>query len=128
MNIVQDNKGITIDQINYAKKIVERFGQQNCKPTHTSLPAGYKPSKNTGKADSKQITYYQSIIGSLLWSDIAEAVIKLSQFSVNPSKEHIDKALYILKYVNTTINCKIAYNKKEEIGRASCRERVCYAV
>ena len=45
--------------------------------------------------------------------DIAEAVIKLSQFSVNPSKEYIDKALYILKYVNTTINCKIAYAKKE---------------
>ena len=57
MNIVQNNKGITIDQIDYAKKIVERFGQQNCKPTRTPLPAGYQPSKNTGKADSKQITY-----------------------------------------------------------------------
>ena len=49
MNIVQDNKGITIDRINYAKKIVERFGQKNCKPTHTPLPAGYKPSKIQAK-------------------------------------------------------------------------------
>ena len=35
MNISKDKKGITIDQIKYATKVVERFGQQNCKPTRT---------------------------------------------------------------------------------------------
>ena len=41
MNIVQDNKGIMIDQINYAKKIVERFGQQTYLYTFTCIELQY---------------------------------------------------------------------------------------
>ena len=40
---------LDFNKIDYAKKIVERFGQQNCKPTRTPLPAGYKPSKIQAK-------------------------------------------------------------------------------
>ena len=119
MNISKDKKGITIDQIKYATKVVERFGQQNCKPTRTPLPAGYKPMANMAKATSKEVTFYQKIIGSLLYltlgtrPDITESVIKMSQFMVNPSKEHLQKAMYIVKYVASTLNCKIPYTKNE---------------
>ena len=36
--------------------------------------------------------------------DIAYAVTKLSQFSVNPSCKHLDKALYICRYLAGTLN------------------------
>ena len=68
MKIVRDrnSKKLIIDQIDYAKKVVERFGQQNAKPTY--VPVGYQPKANEGTAKPEQRSYYQSIIGSLLYS------------------------------------------------------------
>ena len=45
MKIQRDrkNKTLTIDQIDYAKKVVQRFGQENCHNVATPLPGGYKP-------------------------------------------------------------------------------------
>jgi hypothetical protein len=45
MKIQRDrkNKTLTIDQIDYAKKIVQCFGQENCHDVSTPLPGGYKP-------------------------------------------------------------------------------------
>ena len=124
MKIVRDrrNQLLTIDQIDYAMKVVKHFGQENAKPARTPLPAGYVPKPNDGTATSEQRSYYQSIIGSLLYltlgtrPDIAYAVIMMSQFMVNPSEEHIKKALYIVKYVATNPNGKIIYNGKQKEG------------
>jgi hypothetical protein len=70
MKILRDrqNKKLTlIDQIDYAKKVVESFGQQNGKPTYVPLPVGYQPKANEGMAKPEQQSYYQSIIGLLLF-------------------------------------------------------------
>ena len=125
---------MTIDQIDYAKKVVQRFGQENCHNVATPLPGGYKPepqkpldengkpNPNYKKATPQDIHQYQSIIGSLLYltlgtrPDIAYAVILMSQYMVDPSKEHINKSLHIVKYVKSTINAKIVYNKGEREG------------
>jgi hypothetical protein len=124
MKIVRDrnNKKMIIDQIDYAKKVVERFGQQNAKPTYVPLPVGYQPKANEGTAKPEQRSYYQSIIGSLLYlvlrtrPDIVHAVIMMSQFMVNPSEDHINKSLHIVRYVNTNLNSKIGYDGKQEEG------------
>jgi hypothetical protein len=124
MKIVRDRhkKQITIDQIEYANKIVKRFGQENCKPVTTPLPGGYKPQSFDGEATSEQRSQFQSIIGSLLYltlgtrPDIAYAVILMSQFMVNPSEEHIQKSLYIIKYVRSTVNAKITYDGRDREG------------
>ena len=98
------------------------FGQENCKKVTTPLPGGYKPLKNDGQATKQEIQQFQSIIGSLLYltlgsrPDIAYAVILLSQFMANPSKEHINKAMNIIKYVRSTVNAKITYNGRNKEG------------
>jgi hypothetical protein len=113
---------LIIDQIDYAKKVVEHFGQQNAKPTYVLLPVGYQPKANEGIAKPEQRSYYQSIIGSLLYlalgtrPDIVHAVIMMSQFMVNPSEDHINKSLHIVHYVNTNLNSKIGYDGKQEEG------------
>src|SRR5260370_25281693 len=124
MQIVRDRKKkkLIVDQISYAKKVVERFGQQNAKPTNTPLPVGYIPKANEGVVEPKQRTYYQSIIGSLLYlalgtrPDIAHAVILMSQFMVNPSEDHIQKSLHIVRYINMHINAKIIYDGQNQEG------------
>ena len=42
--------------------------------------------------------------------DICFAVIKLAQMTINPTQEHIDKALYMLHYLVGTFNYAIVYN------------------
>src|SRR5258705_6915469 len=124
MQIVRDRKmkKLVVDQISYARKVIERFGQQNAKPTNTPLPVGYIPKANEGVVEPKQRTYYQSIIGSLLYlalgtrPDIAHAVILMSQFMVNPSEDHIQKSLHIVRYINMHINAKIIYDGQNQEG------------
>src|SRR6201994_664877 len=135
MKIVRDRskRTISIDQIKYAKKVVARFGQNNCNDVTTPLPGGYHPQNFTlvreilydkwevetrkePKATPQQLQKYQSIIGSLMYltlgtrPDITYAVIVMSQFMANPTEEHINKALHIVKYVKSTMNARLTYN------------------
>src|ERR1041384_6526564 len=95
MRINKVGKVIKIDQKPYLQKILARFGMTNAKCSkQTPLPSGWEPVPNTADPDPKLRSEYQSIIGSLLYlmigtrPDISFAVIKLSQYSTNPSKEH----------------------------------------
>ena len=49
-------------------------------------------------------------------SDIFFAVIKLAQMTANPTQEHIDKALYVLRYLVGTSNYAIVYNGSSNQG------------
>ena len=65
----------------------------------------YQPVAHTGIPDPTLRSQYQAIISSLLYlmlgtcPDIAYAVIKLSQFSTNPSKDYFKWAKYICCYL-----------------------------
>ena len=88
--------------------MLQRFGMTNARYAATPLPAGYKPLEITEPADSNLHSKFQSVSGSLLYimlgtcPDIAYAVTKMSQFAANPSREHLDKALYICRYLAGT--------------------------
>ena len=45
---------LVINQSAYARKVVQHFGLENCKPTCTPLPTGYSPLLNTGQATSEE--------------------------------------------------------------------------
>ncbi len=118
VNYNQDLGTLVVDQGLYTLKVVKRFGLENCKPVQTPLPTGYSPLKNKGKCTDEERSSYQQIIGSILYlalgtrPDIIYAVILMSQFSANLSPDHIQKALYIVKYIATTLDYKIVYNTK----------------
>lgn len=48
--------------------------------------------------------------------DLAFAVIKLSQYSANPSQDHLNKALYIICYLLTTHNYKLIFDGSSNSG------------
>ena len=48
--------------------------------------------------------------------DICYAVTKLAQFAANPSKEHLDKALYICRYLIGTKSYALVYSGKSDLG------------
>ena len=107
MWITQDRVKCTLklDQISYAAKVIECFKLNNAKVACTPLPSEYNPAPNPKTTTPQLHSCYQSVIGSLLYimlgthPDIAFSVIKMSQFSSNPSEEHLQKALYIVQYL-----------------------------
>jgi hypothetical protein len=113
---------VSIDQHTHLTKVLQQFNMTNAKMAPTPLPTGYTPSENTTVLDSKLWTQYQSVIRSLLYlmlrtrPDIAYVVIKMSQFSANPSQEHLDKAMYIMCYLVGTQDYQIVYNDEKSEG------------
>ena len=122
MNIVKRNGIISIDQCAYLHKVLKHFNMINAKATQTPLPMGYMPTPNSEPVDEELRHRFQQVIGSLLYimlgthPDIAFTVTKLSQHAANPSKEHLQKALYICRYLAGTAHYKLVYNGPKAQG------------
>jgi len=77
---------------------------------------------NQGEVNPYLHTLFQQIIGSLLYimlgtrPDIAFAVTKHAQFTANLSKEHLDKAKYILHYLAGTVKYVLVYKGASNKG------------
>jgi hypothetical protein len=120
MRIIRDRKKrtISLDQTCYVEKVVKRFGQENCKPVSVPLPTGYNPRPHSTQNQSNATlrSRYQLVIGSLLYimlgtrPDIAFAVIKMSQFSSNPTEKHLQKALYTMRYLSSSLDLCTMYS------------------
>ena len=54
--------------------------------------------------------------------DICYAVTKLAQFAANPSQDHLDKALYICRYLVGTSNYRLTYDGDLGEGLAACTD------
>jgi len=91
----QKKKTIILDQCAYAQKVVKHFRLEKSKGKDIPLPTGYNPNAYEGECDPSLHTRYQFMIGSLLYimlgtqPDLAYLVIKMSQFSTNPSEDHL---------------------------------------
>ena len=116
MRIRRHGSTIKIDQCAYLDKVLERFGMTNCKPKTTPLPEGYMPKAHEGAVDPARRQRFQTVIGSLLYlmlgtrPDIAFSATKLAQHSANPSDEHLDKALNICRYLQSTREYTLEYD------------------
>ena len=122
MKIWHEGKKVYLDQTTYLDKVVERFGMSNAQGAVTPLPGGYVPTESQGQCDPEFHQKYQSIIGSLLYimlgtrPDIMYAVTKLSQFSANPSKEHMGKAEHICRYLRSTRDYAMVFDGSSDEG------------
>jgi len=100
--------------------VLERFNMHNARAAPTPLPQGYVPTPNKSPENPKHKSYYQQVIGSLLYlmlgtcPDIAFAVTKMSQFAANPSEEHLSKALYICHYLVGTADYSLTYGRSRD--------------
>ena len=109
----QNTRAIWIDQQAYIENALKRFELQDGNTTKTPLPAGIHLEKSEKPVALDTKTYYQQIIGMLIYAaigtrpDIAFVAMRLSQFNNNPTQEHIKYAKYILRYLKGTKELKI---------------------
>lgn len=122
MQIRRKDSRIYLDQTKYLETVLKKFNLLNAKPAITPLPAGYIPTANQESVNPQLRQRYQQVIGSLLYimigtrPDIAYAVTKMAQYSANPSREHLNKALYICRYLAGTRHYALVYNGKSDVG------------
>src|ERR1700688_110152 len=128
MRITREGNKVHIDQCRYLEKVIERCGLINAKAAATPLPAGYMPEPSTESANPVLRKRYQTVIGSLLYimlgtrPDISFAVTKLAQYAANPNEEHLNKALYICRYLVGTSNYCLTYNGDSGQGLSACTD------
>jgi hypothetical protein len=116
---------LDICQSDYWIAALARFGMTNCKTARTPLPAGCKLEKSTTQATPEFTTEFQSLIGTLIYGGIASrpdihfAVIRLAQYSSNPSEAHMKFAKHILRYIAGTIHRRLRYQGASSSGMIS---------
>jgi hypothetical protein len=116
MKITREGSKIHLDQYAYLEAVLERCGMKDSKKAATPLPAGYVPTKSELVASPELRSKYQTVIGSLLYlmlgtrPDIAFAMTKMAQFAANPSEDHLNRALYICRYLVGTQSYRLTYD------------------
>jgi hypothetical protein len=113
----QSKKLLMIDQQAYTEGIITRFNMHNLKPRRTPLPEGIHLEKEASdfKTEASQRTFYQQIIGSLIYlmigtrPDIAWSTSRLSQYMQEPTDEHVEAAKQVFRYLRQTTDYKIQY-------------------
>ena len=118
----RNTQAIWIDQQAYIENTLKRFELSDANSTPTPLPAGIHLEKSEEPVALNTKTYYQQIIGMLIYAaistrpNIAFTATRLSQFNNNPTKEHIKYAKYILRYLKGTKDLKIKYDRSSDAG------------
>jgi len=128
MRITCKGHTIHLDQCAYLQKVVECCSMLNAKSASTLLPAGYYATKNIEPVDVELRSHFQMVIGFLLYlmlgtrPDIAFAVTHLSCHATNPSQDHLNKALYICRYLIGTSTYSLVYNGGSGAGLIACMD------
>ena len=128
MHITWSGSKIHLGQCAYLETVLQQCGMQNAKSAATPLLARYVPTLSVGAPNPEIRSRFQTVIGSLLYlmlgtrPDIAFAVTKLAQHAANPSKEHLERVLYICCYLVGTSKYQLMYDGSSGEGISACTD------
>ena len=122
LQVKQTDFGIYINQANYARNLVKRFGLEKAAHARTPMAANAKLT-NDPSYESIDVTLYRSMIGCLLYltasrPDIAFSVGVCSRFQSNPKVSvSLQNAIKrIIKYVIGTCDYRLFYSKESNLS------------
>ena len=120
---------LVLSQQRYIKKVLERFKMGRSKPILTPLPAHFRlssqqcPKTDADRAEISSIPY-SSAVGCLMYAivltrpNMSYAVSVVSRYMADPGKEHWKAMVWILRYLNGTMNYGLTYkaDKGKEVS------------
>ena len=115
LQICQLNSGIFLSQSKYDKNLVKKFGLESASSVRTPMSPNVKILVDLlGKSVDSSL--YRSMIGSLLYLitsrlDISYNIGVCARYQANPKESHMTTLKRIIKYVKTTIEFGVWYNK-----------------
>jgi hypothetical protein len=115
IEVRQSKAAITLGQVAYARKLLQKANMAGCNPCHTPMEARLKLSKE-GTTALVDAIKYRNLVGSLRYlvhtrSDISFAVGFVSRFMEKPRQEHMAAVKHLLRYIAGTIEFGIIYPK-----------------
>jgi transposase InsO family protein len=116
---------LTLSQAEYVRRLLERYGMLNSRPTDTPIATGTRlsqddcPTVPVVPVPSMQGHSYAAIVGGLMYAmlgtrpDLAFAVASLSRFTSNPGEPHMQALKRVLRYLHGTVNHQLMYDGRE---------------
>lgn len=111
LEIKRTSEIITVDQSQFIRLILEKFGMSDCKPMDTPMIANNESSK----MEFEDKSLFRQAVGSLNYlsvgtrPDISYAVYHVSTKMVNPTVSDWKEILRIFRYLRGTIDLKLTY-------------------
>jgi hypothetical protein len=111
IEVKQTSDGISLSQLAYTRKILERAGMGGCNPCHTPMEHRLKLSKKSSVM-VVDATEYWGLIGYLRYLVHTRTDIAFMEF---PTTEHLNAVKRILRYIMGTIDfgCHYRHGGKE---------------
>lgn len=115
---------LSLDQSEYVKTLLSRFGMENCKPVATPMMLNekFQTSLSSNECIDDDVYRYRELLGSLMYlavctrPDIAYVCSQLSQFSNNFGKCHWLAAKRVLRYLAGTLNYGLCFYKTRDLN------------
>ena len=115
--------GYTMHMENHCRALKGKFPHINfdSTPPKTPMSPDIKLKKNPENATEEEISLYRSMIGTALYLstqvrlDIAFAVSALSQYMLNPSKNHTEYLERVIQYLYHTPQHGLEFSRNEDI-------------
>lgn len=106
---------IELNQTSYAKKVLERSGMGECKPTKYPMEPATQIHKDE-KGKPVDSTAYKSVVGGLRYlvhtrPDLSFAVRIVSRYMERPTVLHWNAVKRILRYLKGTLSYGLVYSK-----------------
>ena len=115
LRIRQQDSCIVLSQSKYAKNLVKKFGLESASSVRTPMSPNVKLTVDLlGKSVDSSL--YRSMIGSILYltanrPDISYSVGVCARYQANPKESYMIALKRIIKYVKTTADFGVWYNK-----------------
>ena len=111
------NRTLNLKQTFYTKKLLIKFEMKDCWKVSTPMEKSISSLMKEIKAPNHTlIEWYTSAISSLIWlmmtsrPDIIFAVVFFSQFTMNPTSEHVSEIKYTFYYLAGTTDHDIIFD------------------
>ena len=120
LQLKQTDFGIYINEANYARNLVKRFGLDKAAHARTPMAANAKLT-NDPSGEFVDVALYKSMIGCLLYltasrPNIAFSVSVCSKFQSNSKVSHLNAIIRIIKYVSGTCDYGLFYSKESNLS------------
>jgi hypothetical protein len=119
IEVARSKQGIFLSQRKYILDLLSEVGLLECKPADTPIVQNHKLGEHLDQAPTNK-ERYQRLVGKLIYlshthPDIAYAVSVVSQFMHNPSEEHMDAVIRILRYLKSSPGKGLMLSKNDHL-------------
>jgi hypothetical protein len=119
IEVARSNQGIFLSQRKYVLDVLTEVGMLECKPTDTPIVQNHRLGEYPNQTPTDK-GRYQRLVEKLIYLshtrlDIAYAVRVVSQFMHNPSEDHMEAVIQILRYLKASPRKGLMFSKNSHL-------------